>query len=94
MNTQTNKKPEATISPVTAAIAGAVVGAGLGAAGAIALKDEQTRQKAKEMLSNVKDQANGYIEKAKTASHNKKTEMENKVADSKAKLSSGADGSK
>jgi hypothetical protein len=56
----TNKKRG--ISPVAAAVTGAVVGAGLAVAGAMVLKDEKNRKKAKKVLSDVKDQAAGYAE--------------------------------
>jgi hypothetical protein len=52
------------INPVAAAVTGAVIGAGVVAAGAvaIALKDEKNRKKVKQTLTNVKKQAVNYME--------------------------------
>ena len=45
-----------TLGSVAAGITGAVVGAGLAVAGAVALKDNKTKVKVKNLLSIVKDQ--------------------------------------
>lgn len=50
------------INPVVVAVTGAVVGAGVSVAGAMALKNGQNRNKIKEVLTNVRNQAIDYIE--------------------------------
>jgi len=59
------------MSPVAAAVTGAVVGAGAAVAGAAILRDEKNRARAKKILNNVKDKARVYVKslemKAETA---------------------------
>ena len=59
------------MSPVKAALAGAVVGAGI-AATVVVLQDEKKRKKVTEALSNVKDQAGQYMENVKNNPDTKK----------------------
>ncbi len=62
------------INPIAAAITGAVVGAGVAVAGMVALKDEKNREKVKEVLTDVKDQAVGIIEDMQKQGQDKKSE--------------------
>ncbi len=50
---------------VVAGITGAIIGAGAAVAGAFALKDKKNRDKVKKVLTNVKNQAEGYVKKIK-----------------------------
>ena len=58
---ENHKKDKKTISPVQAAVAGAVVGAGVAVAGAVALKDEKNRKQVKKVLHEIKGQAQEYM---------------------------------
>jgi gas vesicle protein len=73
------KKQENTMNPLAVAVTGAVVGAGVAIAGAMALKDEKNRKKVKDVLLNAKDQASSYIETMKSESKDKKAEVTEKV---------------
>jgi gas vesicle protein len=78
------KKPDkrkSGIDPVAAAVTGAIVGAGVAVAGAVALKDKKNREKVKQVLNNVKDQAVGYMEKMQKDVKSKKSGVENKLDD-------------
>lgn len=95
MNTQNNnKKQDSTVSPMTAAITGAVVGAGIAAAGAMALKDDNTREKAKEFINSAKDKASDYMENVQNAVKGEAAEIEKKSADSKSEANTSAKNSK
>lgn len=61
--TNSNQNKKGGVNPVFAAVTGAVVGAGAAVAGAFVLKDKKNRDKVKKVLTNVKDQAVGYMEK-------------------------------
>ena len=74
------------VNPVVAAVTGAVVGAGVAIAGAVALKDEKNRKKVKEVLTNVKDQAVGYMEDMQKQTQDKKSQIEEKLAEGKEKI--------
>lgn len=54
------KKKQGEINPVVAGVAGAIVGAGIGVAGAMAMKDEKINQKAHEVAKAVGDKAKEY----------------------------------
>jgi len=73
-------------NPVVAAVTGAVVGAGVAVAGAIALKDKKNRDKVKGVLNNVKDKATGYVEDIRKQLQDKKNEAEEKLAEGKEKV--------
>jgi len=78
------KKPDkrkSGIDTVAAAVTGAIVGAGVAVAGAVALKDKKNREKVKQVLNNVKDQAVGYMEKMQKDVKSKKGGVENKLDD-------------
>jgi outer membrane murein-binding lipoprotein Lpp len=70
---------------MVAAMTGAVVGAGIAIAGAVALKDEKNVQKIKEIMTNVKDQAVGHIEDIKKNVEHEKTEIDEQIAEGKEK---------
>ncbi len=73
-----NKKQNS-VNPVAAAVAGAVVGAGVAIAGAIALKDEKNRKKVQEVLKDAKDQASGHIKTMQGEAKEKTAEIKEKV---------------
>ena len=75
-------KQDKGVNPVVVGVAGAIIGAGVAVAASVALKDEKTRKKVKEVLHSLKDQAEGYIEKVKT-----KTGVAEKKAGKKRKAS-------
>lgn len=52
-------------NPVVASVAGAIVGASIGATGALILRDKKNREKVKEVLNQFKDSITGYSEKKK-----------------------------
>lgn len=66
------------INPVVAAVAGAVVGAGIAVAG-VALADEKNREKVKEVVTKAKNQTIGYVEDMQKQAQAKKREGEEKV---------------
>lgn len=75
MTAQNHKKQNKTKSgfnPVVAAVTGAIVGAGVAIAGAVALKDKKNRKEVEQVFTNLKDQAVGYIEKIQNKVKNKK----------------------
>lgn len=61
---------------VAAAVTGAVVGAGVGIAGAVVLGDKKNREKISNVLNNVKDQAVDYVEGIQKQAEVKKVEIE------------------
>lgn len=73
------------INPVVAALAGAVAGAGVAIAGAVALNDEKNRDKVKEVLNNAKKQATTYVEDVKDQIQDKKEEVEKDLTEGKKK---------
>lgn len=60
------------INQVTAAITGAVVGAGIAVAGAVVMSDKKNREKVEKVLSNAKDQAINYVKDIQNSAENKK----------------------
>lgn len=73
-------------NPVATMVVGAIVGAGVAIAGAVALSDKNNRDKVKEALINAKDQAVGYIEDTQKQAETKKGEVEQKLAEGKEKV--------
>ena len=63
------------LDQITAAVTGAIVGAGVAVAGVIALKDEKNRNKVKQALIDVKGQAIDYIENIRNQAQDKKAEV-------------------
>lgn len=74
------------VSPVMAAVAGAVVGAGVAVAGAIVLEDKKNREKIKKVLNNTKNQAINYMESIQKQAENRKGEIEEKLTEGKEKV--------
>ena len=60
VNKKTQNKEKVGVNPIVAGVTGAVIGAVAGAA--VVLNDEKNREKVKDVLMNVKDQALSYIE--------------------------------
>lgn len=71
---------------ISAAITGAIVGAGVTIAGAVALQDKKTREKVTKVLTEVKNQAMGYLEDMQHQAQNKKEEAEEKFSEEKVKV--------
>jgi hypothetical protein len=71
------------ISPTAAAIAGAVVGVGVAAAGAIALSNKSNQKKMKGVYDKAKSKITGFVDNF----NNKKEMVEEKVAEGKNKAS-------
>lgn len=84
--TGSNQKKDGGVSPVLAAMTGAIVGAGVAVAGAIALKNKNTREKVKQVFNGVKDQAVGYVEKMQKEIEGKKSKVEKKLDEGKIKV--------
>ncbi len=61
------------VSPVTAAVTGAVIGAGAAVAGTMALRSEENRKKIKDTLTSMKDKTMEYLEERK-GEHTSKAE--------------------
>ncbi|MFA6532776.1 MAG: hypothetical protein WCT22_02140 [Patescibacteria group bacterium] len=74
------------INPVAAAVAGAVVGAGVGIAGAVVLGDKKNREKIGKVLNNAKNQAVNYVEGVQKQAEVKKEEIEEKLTKDKEKV--------
>jgi len=82
------------VNPVTAGVVGAVVGAGIAIAGAVALSDEENRDKVKAVLADVKEKAANYVEEVKQNVEDTKTGIEDKVTEGKEKIVKAADAAK
>jgi len=80
------KNQKKTVSPMAAAITGAVIGAGAAVAGAAALKNEKTRAQAKKALTQVKNKAVDYMESLQKDAEGKKEEAENNLKKGTAKV--------
>ena len=87
MKTKQDEKHDNGMNPGVAAVAGAVVGASIAAAGAVAMKDKKNRDKVKAVFDAVKSQAVEYADDAKTTA-------EEKVSDVKEKLQGDSKNSK
>lgn len=74
------------INPVAAAVAGAVVGAGIGVAGAVIMGNKKNREKISKVLNNAKDQAINYVEGVQKQAQDKKDEVEEKLTDGREKV--------
>lgn len=73
------------IGSVVAGVAGAVAVAGVAVAATMALRDEKTREKAKKVLINVKDQAIDYVGTLKTESNDGEKTQRSKRLQAKSK---------
>lgn len=97
MTNKYQKKPDEVkggFSPVTSAITGAIIGAGVAVAGTMALKDEKNREKIKEMLTNAKDQAVDFMETVQKRADDKKTEIEDELVKKQKTLTDGTKSAK
>ena len=83
MNDQHRKtNTQSGINPVAAVVAGAVVGAGIVAAG-VAMKDEKNREKVGAVLNDVKGKAVAYVEDLKSSADDTKQKAEGKFVEGK-----------
>lgn len=93
-----DKKPEVKegVNPVVAAVTGAVVGAGIVAAGAgaVVLSDEENRKKIKKVINNVKDRAEDYLAGIEKQADDKKSEIEEKIAEGTEKIEKATEAAK
>jgi hypothetical protein len=78
-NQKKQDKPNEGINPIVVGVAGAVVGAGIAVAGAMALKDDKNRAKVMGALKNVKDQALDIVDGMQNQVEDKKEIVEGKV---------------
>ena len=69
-------------NPMVAAVAGAVVGAGIAVAG-VALSDEKNRKTVIKVATNMKDDLITYVEKTQEQAELKKEELGKKIAKDK-----------
>ena len=83
--TNTQEKHVDPIIPIAASVTGVVIGAGIGAAGAILLKNEKNRDKVQDVLNSLKDQVTDYSNKMKKKAISKKREVEQSISDSELK---------
>ena len=74
------------VNPVMAAVAGAVVGAGVAVAGAMVLEDKKNREKVKKVFTDVKNQAIDYVEDMQKQIRDKRDGIEEKITDGKNKV--------
>lgn len=81
--TQTKQNGTSGFNPVVAAVAGAVVGAGVAVAGAVVLEDKKTREKIKFAFTNMQKLA-----------EDKKNEAEKKLSGDKEKVKRVIDSAK
>lgn len=72
------KLKHADINPVVAGVAGAIVGAGLGVAGAMAMKDEKLNKKAHQVAKAVGAKASEYAQSMKEEAS---TQLEDKAGE-------------
>jgi gas vesicle protein len=64
------KMKHSDINPVVAGVAGAIVGAGIGVAGAVAMRDEKINKKAHQVAKAVGDKASEYAQSMKEEATN------------------------
>lgn len=70
------------VNPMVAAVAGAVVGAGIAVAG-VALSDEKNRKKVIQAATNLKDNLVTYVEKTQKQVETKKAELGKEISKDK-----------
>jgi hypothetical protein len=73
-------------NPLTAMLTGLVIGAGIAVVGTVMLRDKKNRQKVKEMLYKVKNQAMGYMERKQKQLQDKKKVLVKKATIGKEKI--------
>jgi len=74
------EQPKHQTNPIAASVAGAVVGAGIAATGAMILKDEKNRKKVKQVLTHFKKQVVDYSTHLKKGADKKKSEIKESLA--------------
>jgi len=74
------------INPVAAAVAGAVVGAGVAVAGTMILEDKKNREKIRKVFNNAKNQAINYVEGMQKQVKDKKNEVKENLTEGKEKV--------
>jgi hypothetical protein len=83
---QKQEERKNSISSVVAGVTGAAIGFGIAVTGAaVVLNDKKNREKVKKMLTNVKEQAIGYMEGVQKQAQDKKSEVEEKLVEGKEK---------
>ena len=87
-----NQNGHTKVNPIAAAVAGAVVTAGI--AGAVALKDKKTRDKVKKVLATAKNQAIGYMKKLPKATEEKKSDLKKNLPEVKKEVKKAIDSAK
>lgn len=76
LNQAKQNEKETGISPITAAITGAIIGAGIAIAGTVALENKKNRNKVKQVFINMRDQAVDYMEKMQKKAKSKKNDFD------------------
>ena len=79
-------KNQGGINPVAAAVAGAVVGAGVAVAGAVVMGNKKNREKISKVLNDAKDKAVNYMEGIQKQAQDKKDEVGEKLTKGKEKV--------
>lgn len=79
---------------VNSVLAGAVIGAGVVAAGTMILKDEKTQKNVKKVLHTVKDQAKEMMDSVMAQAHEQQGKVEEKVTEGKQHMTHAADSAK
>jgi len=90
---QKESKKDNGVSQVAAAIAGAVVGAGIAVAG-VALTDDKNRKKVIKAATSAKNDVVGYVEHAREQAEEKKKEAERRMVSDKEKVRRVVDSAK
>ena len=85
-NQKKQDKGRTGVNPIAAAVAGAVVGAGIAVAG-VTLTNEKNREKVKKAATNVKDQTMKYVEGKKSEGKEEMKKVINSAKDSLHKAS-------
>ena len=80
-----NKPVDSGVNQVVAAVAGAVVGAGIAVAG-VALSDKKNRDKISKAVSTVKNNVTSYVEKTQKQILTEKKILEKKIQADKLKV--------
>jgi|SRR5581483_5744431 len=80
MTTKKTTQKKKGISPLTVAVTGAVIGAGVATAGVVAIQDEKKRKAVKDALVNVKNHAIDYAENIKLPTNSKLKKLNKNTA--------------
>lgn len=76
--TDEDKKEQKNVNPIGVAVTGAVVGAGIAVAGAVALQNKDNRKKVKQALGDIKDRAVDYMHNMQEKAEDKKEQLTDK----------------